>query len=427
MEALPTGKPQAEPKKKKRDKSPKPNGGSNKNKPVVQANPTTPKIAILKRGDEAPPASAAAVSASSADLEEVLKKSLAGHFKRQESFISDQVQKAVKSEIQTTVVPTLSKMMTQTMEQAVVKPVKAAIDKNAKERTTVQTDVIVSAVSGSVQEPLKNAFEQVRFNGWVQKVILERLLPTCTCECWIQCTSRIFCFTQAMTTALVPAYEVATREMFLQVAASVEKGLAGSQSTDSTAAVKALSAKLESMSLQMESLTSEVQQLRSALATSQGISPPGLGVHGKTPEPDAGQMIRDSILWSLKQGEYEAAFTQALSASAADMAVYCCKNANVSNVLGGNSPAISQPILLCLMQQLGAVLVSSSDDDLQTILLWLQESALTLVPTDESVVRHVSQVLQQLVSSVEAKMAMADPTLRRQLKMLLQVIQGMQR
>lgn len=172
MEALPTGKPQAAPKKKKRDKSPKPNGGSNKNKPVVQANPNPPKIAILKRGDEAPPAAAAesataaAVSASSADLEEVLKKSLAEHFKRQESIISDQVQKAVKSEIQTTVVPTLSKMMTQTMEQAVVKPVKAAIDKNAKERTKVQTDVIVSAVSESVQEPLKNAFEQVRFNGF---------------------------------------------------------------------------------------------------------------------------------------------------------------------------------------------------------------------------------------------------------------------
>ncbi len=130
---------------------------------IRQYNP--PKIAILKRGDEAPVAaveSAPSAIVSSTDLEDVLTKSLAAHFKRQESFISDQVQKAVKSEMQTTVVPTLSKMMTQTMEQAVVKPVKAAIDKNAKERTKVQTDVIVSAVSGSVQEPLKNAFEQVR-------------------------------------------------------------------------------------------------------------------------------------------------------------------------------------------------------------------------------------------------------------------------
>ena len=67
-------------------------------------------------------------------------------------------------------------------------------------------------------------------------------------ECLDTMSSRIFLFTQAMTTALVPAYEVATREMFLQVASSLEKGLAGSQSTDSTAAVEALSAKLESMS-----------------------------------------------------------------------------------------------------------------------------------------------------------------------------------
>ena len=167
-------------------------------------------------------ATAANVSASSLDLEEVLTKTLAAHFKRQESFISDQVQKAVKSEMQTTVVPTLSKMMTQTMEQAVVKPVKAAIDKNAKERTKVQTDVIVSAVSGSVQEPLQNAFEQVRYSA-----VFEVDFDCCYInECWIREPHAIR-FTQAMTTALVPAYEVATREMFLQVAASLEKGLAG--------------------------------------------------------------------------------------------------------------------------------------------------------------------------------------------------------
>lgn len=230
-----------------------------------------------------------------------------------------------------------------------------------------------------------------------------------------------------MTTALVPAYEQATREMFLQVASSLEKGLAGSQSNDPSA-MEALAAKLDAMSSKMESLTSEVTQLRSAVA-SQGMSAANLGVAETKapPQPDAGQIARETILGFLQRREYEAAFTQALSASAADMAVFCCKNANVSDVLGGNAPALSQPILLCLMQQLGAVLVSSSDDDLQTILLWLQEIALTLDPADESINRHVPGVLQQLVASIDKKMAQGDPTLRRPLQMLLQVIRGMQR
>jgi len=161
MEALPK-KPQSEPKKKKATPTSKANGGK-KQAPT----PPQPKVAILKRGEESPAVAASAVSSPSAtavpsDLEEVLKKTLAVHFKRQENYISSEVQKAVKSEMQTTVVPTLSKMMTQTMEQAVVKPVKAALDKNAKERTKVQTEVIVSAVSESVEEPLKNAFQTVR-------------------------------------------------------------------------------------------------------------------------------------------------------------------------------------------------------------------------------------------------------------------------
>jgi len=231
-----------------------------------------------------------------------------------------------------------------------------------------------------------------------------------------------------MATALVPAYEMATREMFMQVASSLENGLAASQSTDPSL-VAALSAKLDAMSRTMDSLTSEVAQLRSVVAALQGMSPADLGMDANRapPQPDAGQIAREAIVGLLQQCDYEAAFTQALSASAADMAVFCCKNANVSDVLGGNPPALSQPILLCLMQQLGAVLVSSSEDDLQTILLWLQEIALTLNPMDEGIHRHVPGVLQQLVASIDTKMAQGDPTLRRPLQMLLQVIRGMQR
>lgn len=160
MEALPE-KPVSKSSdgKKKKQETSKANGGMKSTpKPATHA-----KIAILKREDAPPAHDVPAADAMPSDLEDVLKKTLLAHFKRQESFIADQVQRAVKQEIQTSVVPTLSKMMTQTMEQAVVKPVKAALDKNTKERTKVQTDVIVNAVSTTVEEPLTNAFKEVRF------------------------------------------------------------------------------------------------------------------------------------------------------------------------------------------------------------------------------------------------------------------------
>lgn len=233
------------------------------------------------------------------------------------------------------------------------------------------------------------------------------------------------CFLQSMKTVLVPAYESATRQMFLQVASSLEKGLAIQQPSDS---MEALTAKLDEMARTMESLSSEVAQLRSVVVSSQGVPLAPVGATGKAaPMPDAKQAARNGIIALLQKRKYEAAFTQALTASTADMAVFCCKNSIVSDVLGGSPPALSQPILLCLMQQLGAVLVSSKDDDLQIILEWLQEIGLTLDPTDNRIRSHVPGVLQQLVASIDAKIAEGDPTLRRPLQMLLQVIRGMQR
>ena len=51
--------------------------------------------------------------------------------------------------------------------------------------------------------------------------------------------------------------------------------------------------------------------------------------------------------------------------------------------------SISQPILICLLQQLGAVLVTASDvGDIKTILTWLQEIAVTIDPTNPNIQRR---------------------------------------
>lgn len=222
---------------------------------------------------------------------------------------------------------------------------------------------------------------------------------------------------QSMKTMMIPAFEAATNQMFSQVAASLESQAAPAQTNHE------MSAKIDALTAMVQSLSLEVSNLRK----SAGGEPSSPQTAAPTQKMDQIQRMRSEILAALQIGNYEVAFTKALSASTAEMAVFCCRNSNLENVLGGSKPTLSQPILLCLMQQLGAVLVTSTEADLATELAWLQEIALTLDPTDENIHRHVPTVLQQLVSSINAKMQQGDPALRRPLQMLLQVIRGMQR
>ena len=78
------------------------------------------------------------------------------------------------------------------------------------------------------------------------------------------------------------------------------------------------------------------------------------------------------------------------------------------------------------MQQLGAVLVTSTDgDDLRTELAWLQEIAVTIDPLNENIGRHVAGVVQQLLANINGKMVNCDPVFRHPLQMLMQVIRGL--
>jgi len=381
---------------RRKNKSPRRRGQSPKGKGRDKKAPTFPpgpvpsangKIAILKR--ENPPSSPTTVPVplpvhSSPDftsIEESLTKVVNSHFKNQEKLIVAEIQRAVKSEIKQTVMPELNKKVTTAIEQSTTKSLQSSIDRFTTKNANTQTERIVNAVTGSIEEPLKEAF------------------------------------IDSMKTMMIPAFEAASREMFSQVASAVDNRIPPLQHNDS------LNAKVDALTTMVQALTAEVVQLRK--------SDRGQSSNNVQSQPskqvDQMQHMRKEILGALQVRQYEVAFTKALSASSADMAIFVCKAANLEDVLGGDSSALSQPILLCLMQQLGAGLVSSVDSDLQTILVWLQEIALSVDPGDEGIQRHVPSVLQQLHASIIAKMQQGNPTLRRPLQMLLQVVRGMQR
>lgn len=212
---------------------------------------------------------------------------------------------------------------------------------------------------------------------------------------------------------MIPAFEAASREMFSQVSSTIEAKISSPKVDDS------LNAKIDALTTMVQALSAEVSSLRKG-STTPTPTPPPVQVNEM-------QKMRTDILGALQMRQYEIAFTKALSVSSTEMAVFVCKEANIKDVLGGDSPALTQPILLCIMQQLGVALVSPDESNLETVLSWLQEIALCVDPSDQAIQRHVSSVLQQLHANINSKMQQGNPALRRPLQMLLQVVRGMQR
>ena len=189
---------------------------------------------------------------------------------------------------------------------------------------------------------------------------------------------------------MIPAYEAATRQMFEQTSISLEQGLAQvsmNQTNSSAPALLAMSTHMTKMSEALQLLSAEVAQLRGAVDASGANQMNGnfREIQKGTPQPLG---IRDEIAALCQAQRYEDAFTKAVSASDGDLVLYACKMADAEAVFS-RDVSVSQPIMICLLQQLGAVLVPAMDpQDIKTILKWLQEIAVTIDPSNINIQRR---------------------------------------
>lgn len=189
---------------------------------------------------------------------------------------------------------------------------------------------------------------------------------------------------------MIPAYEAATRLMFQQTSTSLEQGLAKMSENQTNAAAPTLQAMLNQMSKMNEaiqSLSTEVAHLRGSVDANRVNQTNGIPceLHEAAAQPIG---ICDEIVALCQAQQYEEAFTKAVSASNGDVVLFACKNSDAEAVFNGDVH-ISQPIMICLLQQLGAVLVPATDaEDIKTILLWLQEIAVTIDPSNISIQRR---------------------------------------
>lgn len=243
-------------------------------------------------------------------------------------------------------------------------------------------------------------------------------------------------FSDSLKKVIIPFLESITGQVLSKVSDHLEKIQYWNEEKERNRGIEieSISKQLSTMTQLVAKLTDEVQTLRSDLASARAL-PETVGKNAVTAvsQPpkhhvDSVQARRNEILLLLRETQFELAFTKAVSASAVDLVVYCCRNADLNLVLGGNTPALSQPILLCMMQQLGTLLPSSPDSDLQLEVEWLQEITMCLNPVDSSIQRHGPVVFQQVVGNIKHKLKLIHGTernqLRRQLQRMLQLIRG---
>ncbi len=361
------------------------------------------KIAILKREDTTtpklpagvvepttyaagPPASS--VGITKMEVEEIVRKAVSSHFQKQENVITAEIQKAVRYEVQSGLVPTLNKTVSQTLDQTVSKTMKSTVTKSVKESTKINTSELANEIARKLEDPLTESFYK------------------------------------SMRDIMIPAFESGTRQMFEQISTSVEKGLdvKNQNHDDMQKAMNEMTKRMDAMAKTMEVLIQGVAKM--SVGTQKSAVAPQ---NTLPPHVDKVELLKGKIRELLAAKDYSKAFTTALTASNADLAVWACKFSDLSIVLESETPKLTQPIMLCLMQQLGCDFSKQKDEDLPVKLSWLQSLSLTLDPCDESIKKHIMDVCQNLIKNLQAKMAEPNVIYRREMQMLTQVVRGIGR
>mmetsp|Transcript_1673 Transcript_1673/g.1766 ORF Transcript_1673/g.1766 Transcript_1673/m.1766 type:complete len:1294 (-) Transcript_1673:7-3888(-) len=437
----------------------------------------TPVVKILKREPKTSTSKDALRDTTSreqgANLEAMLQKALAHHTHQTETQIRlvltqslnnamPAIHKSIRDSQGDSKAANLSKMVKEVFMQHAQEEHKAWVEREEqaeiqrKEREVALKVELMQIVKESVREPVIKAFHQT------------------------------------MREVVIPTYESAAREMFHQISTKLNEGLSQQQQTATLMAqteanatrqqLHAMSTAFETSSRAVQTLTEEVSALRSfvenqaSLASASrnhqnggghGLNGAPVGAHiiggaviqqqqlsVNTPPPqqppqppqqqvmmDQNQMLRSTIAQLIDAQDYEQAFTKALSASSAEICLFTCRRADLLSVLQTLDFQLSQPILLCLMQQIGSVLQQQHNNsgipnqyhqtvsDVKMELEWLQEIALTIDPKDERIQNHVGEVVLQLANTIHARLnggegRAGEAALRRPLQMLLQVIRG---
>ncbi|GMF27216.1 unnamed protein product [Phytophthora lilii] len=308
----------------------------------------------------------------------VVMGSLGNHLTAQ---VSTQVEKSIQKQLQSVLVPAMGRIVLHTMENNFMKPVQNGFQHVISEKLIpLMVQKLDDSLATSLPDQLANGVDDM-----VQRVVEDVRQPVR--ESFRECFQDI----------LIPSFQAATQKMFKQINDTFVQGTrsAFESSGQSTSNAKVAS-QLEQLTKVVEGLSRQVEQLSSSVNAG-GINVALVPV-AKSPEELQLEAQKDTVLDYLARNDWEEAFKFALGAQSVNLVAFTCQQCDPRLVLSSRPPKLSQMLILCLVQQLGADLA----DDLETKLNWLRESLLVMDVRDQSIAGFVTSVLQELQTGLNS-------------------------
>ncbi|KAG7384791.1 enhancer of mRNA decapping 4 [Phytophthora pseudosyringae] len=308
----------------------------------------------------------------------VVMGSLGNHLTAQ---LSTQVEKSIQKQLQSVLVPAMGRIVLHTMENNFMKPVQNGFQH-------VITEKLIPLMEQKLDDSLATSLPDQLANGvddMVQRVVEDVRQPVR--ESFRECFQDI----------LIPSFQAATQKMFEQINDTFVQGTrsAFESSGQSTSNAK-VESQLEQLTKVVEGLSQQVKQLSSAVnagGAGGAIVPAAVSAEELQLEAQ-----KNTVLDCLSRNDWEEAFKFALGAQNVNLVAFTCQQCEPRLVLSSRPPKLSQMLILCLVQQLGADLA----DDLETKLNWLRESLLVMDVREQTIAGFVTSVLQELQTGLNS-------------------------
>lgn len=207
-------------------------------------------------------------------------------------------------------------------------------------------------------------------------------------------------FRHSFSKQIVPSFENACQSMFLQIDRTFTKGF-----TEHVEHSKGALAEPAALASSLHESLAEASRILSASVKSAGVGGEGSGlvrsssVVSSLRSPTAAD-IRADLRALVMQGRYEEAFSKALGLQDVATVGWLCAQTDAATVLSTTPPALSQMVLLSLLQQLAAD--TTATKGISGKLQWIREAALALNPQDPLVAPHLKSVLGQVHAALGA-------------------------
>ena len=221
------------------------------------------------------------------------------------------------------------------------------------------------------------------------------------------------------TTTINPAFESSCERMFRQIDETFQQGIQQhftklkQNSTAST--TQQLTKIADNLSRVCETLVENSMAPPVPVVVPESPSLPSSPLPAALP-PNEVSIINQY----LSSRSYQAAFYHALGLENLDMVLYTCSKLKPSDIFLSNGPnQLTQPVLLCLLQQLSNDLPKSAHLKIN----WLSECLIKLDLSDAQIAPCAPQVLSQILFNIEkSKQTVNDPSLYPKLQALMQTL-----